>query len=142
MNPAYPHIHFYNGFFLFMGQRLHHKFRLWRFVFQFVFQNNKFENLLIFFLTYICRSGKLIFAESTRRDVRVVEGARLESVYTGNCIWGSNPHLSATSCVTKVTQLFCFHLLFLFISIYQKSIHAFQACILFSSYFRYLSHHR
>ena len=113
MNPAYPHIHFYNGFFLFMGQRLHHKFRLWRFV----FQNNKFENLLIFFLTYICRSGKLIFAESTRRDVRVVEGARLESVYTGNCIWGSNPHLSATSCVTKVTQFFCFFFVFIYLHI-------------------------
>ena len=101
MNPAYPHIHFYNGFFLFMGQRLHHKFRLWRFVFQFVFQNNKFKNLLIFFLTYICRSGKLIFAESTRRDVRVVEGARLESVYTGNCIKGSNPFLSASKKVVE-----------------------------------------
>jgi hypothetical protein len=30
-----------------------------------------------------------------RRGVRVVEGARLESVYTGNCIAGSNPALSA-----------------------------------------------
>jgi hypothetical protein len=29
------------------------------------------------------------------RGVRVVEGARLESVYTGNCIAGSNPALSA-----------------------------------------------
>ena len=28
------------------------------------------------------------------RDVRAVEGARLESVYTGNCIKGSNPFLS------------------------------------------------
>ena len=25
----------------------------------------------------------------------MVEGARLESVYAGNRIWGSNPHLSA-----------------------------------------------
>ena len=31
-----------------------------------------------------------------RRDGRVAEGARLESVYTGNCIQGSNPCLSAT----------------------------------------------
>ena len=29
------------------------------------------------------------------RLVRVVEGARLESVYTGNCIKGSNPLVSA-----------------------------------------------
>ena len=29
------------------------------------------------------------------RDVRVVEGARLESVYRGNSIRGSNPLLSA-----------------------------------------------
>ena len=26
----------------------------------------------------------------------MVEGARLESVYAGNRIWGSNPHLSAS----------------------------------------------
>ena len=31
----------------------------------------------------------------TRRDGRVVEGARLESVYRGNSIEGSNPSLSA-----------------------------------------------
>jgi hypothetical protein len=30
-----------------------------------------------------------------RRGVRVVEGARLESVYSGNAIAGSNPALSA-----------------------------------------------
>lgn len=29
------------------------------------------------------------------KSVRAVEGARLESVYTGNCIKGSNPFLSA-----------------------------------------------
>jgi negative regulator of sigma E activity len=32
-----------------------------------------------------------------RRGGRVVEGARLESVYTGNRIAGSNPALSASS---------------------------------------------
>jgi hypothetical protein len=32
---------------------------------------------------------------SLRRDGRVAEGARLESVYTGNRIGGSNPSLSA-----------------------------------------------
>jgi hypothetical protein len=32
---------------------------------------------------------------SDRRDGRVVEGARLESVYRGNSIEGSNPSLSA-----------------------------------------------
>ncbi len=39
---------------------------------------------------YIC--NPLIFSW---RRVRVVEGARLESVYTGNCIKGSNPFVSA-----------------------------------------------
>src|SRR5215831_993071 len=33
-----------------------------------------------------------------RRDVRVVEGARLESVCRGNSTVGSNPTLSAKSC--------------------------------------------
>ena len=33
---------------------------------------------------------------SARRDGRVAEGARLESVYTGNRIVGSNPTLSAS----------------------------------------------
>ncbi len=32
---------------------------------------------------------------SIQRGARVVEGARLESVYTGNGIEGSNPFLSA-----------------------------------------------
>src|SRR5258707_8949535 len=32
-----------------------------------------------------------------RRDGRVVEGARLESVYRGNSIEGSNPSLSASN---------------------------------------------
>ena len=32
----------------------------------------------------------------TRRGVRVAEGARLESVYWGNSVAGSNPALSAT----------------------------------------------
>ncbi len=34
---------------------------------------------------------------SKRRGGRVVEGARLESVYTGNRIAGSNPAPSATA---------------------------------------------
>ena len=38
---------------------------------------------------------KLISEKSLWRDVRVVEGARLESVYRGNFIRGSNPLLSA-----------------------------------------------
>src|SRR5262245_36114003 len=33
----------------------------------------------------------------SRRDGRVAEGARLESVYTGNRIVGSNPTLSASA---------------------------------------------
>ena len=36
-----------------------------------------------------------VSCNSTWRVVRVVEGARLESVYTGNRIEGSNPSLSA-----------------------------------------------
>ncbi len=41
-------------------------------------------------------SGKLLIPLK-RRDVRVVEGARLESVCRGNSTEGSNPSLSATS---------------------------------------------
>ena len=37
----------------------------------------------------------IIFINLIWRDVRVVEGARLESVYRGNSIRGSNPLLSA-----------------------------------------------
>src|SRR5205807_1073727 len=42
----------------------------------------------------------------TRRDGRVAEGARLESVYTGNRIGGSNPSLSARFILSnlKVTK--------------------------------------
>ena len=43
---------------------------------------------------YLCRPF-------TRRRVRVVEGARLESVYTGNCIASSNLAVSAA----KAAQL-------------------------------------
>ena len=38
---------------------------------------------------------KIIFPSLIRRGGRVVEGARLESVYTSNRIKGSNPFLSA-----------------------------------------------
>ena len=34
-------------------------------------------------------------ADCKRRLVRVAEGASLESLYTGNCIEGSNPSVSA-----------------------------------------------
>src|SRR4051812_6527450 len=36
------------------------------------------------------------YSDESRRDGRVVEGARLESVYRGNSIEGSNPSLSAS----------------------------------------------
>ncbi len=39
--------------------------------------------------------NKFAKIDSTRRGGRVAEGARLESVYTGNRIAGSNPVLSA-----------------------------------------------
>src|SRR5207249_1658838 len=44
-------------------------------------------------------SGKLSIPLA-RRDVRVVEGARLESVCRGNSTEGSNPSLSANSLTT------------------------------------------
>ena len=37
----------------------------------------------------------LVYNQLIRRGGRVVEGARLESVYRGNSIMGSNPILSA-----------------------------------------------
>ena len=42
----------------------------------------------------------------------MVEGARLESVYMGNCIEGSNPFLSAESHCKSPTILFCRAFLF------------------------------
>ena len=39
--------------------------------------------------------SRAIILATHRRDGRVVEGARLESVYRGNSIQGSNPCLSA-----------------------------------------------
>ena len=44
------------------------------------------------------KCGIIFFAfagDRTWRDVRVVEGARLESVYVRKCIGGSNPPLTA-----------------------------------------------
>ena len=40
-------------------------------------------------------SGRSLYGRFVGRDGRVAEGARLESVYTGNRIVGSNPTLSA-----------------------------------------------
>ena len=40
-------------------------------------------------------SDNIVNSRPVWRLVRVVEGARLESVYTGNCIEGSNPSVSA-----------------------------------------------
>ncbi|MBP1765442.1 MAG: hypothetical protein H6Q65_2500, partial [Firmicutes bacterium] len=42
------------------------------------------------------------------RDVRAVEGARLESVCTGNCTEGSNPSLSAIFISNGGTRVSCF----------------------------------
>jgi hypothetical protein len=44
---------------------------------------------------YIARSAGMV--RGLWRDGRVAEGARLESVYTGNRIVGSNPTLSASN---------------------------------------------
>ena len=46
--------------------------------------------------------------DNFRRGVRVVEGARLESVYTGNGIEGSNPSLSASEISRSITGIFVF----------------------------------
>src|ERR1017187_8715018 len=42
-----------------------------------------------------CYPGRGFEADPNRRDGRVVEGARLESVFRGNSNVGSNPTLSA-----------------------------------------------
>tara|TARA_B100000579_G_scaffold390740_1_gene365438 strand:- start:246 stop:380 length:135 start_codon:yes stop_codon:yes gene_type:complete len=39
--------------------------------------------------------NKILLVKKIRRGGRAVEGARLESVYRGNSIVGSNPTLSA-----------------------------------------------
>jgi hypothetical protein len=44
-----------------------------------------------------------LYFRPKRRDGRVAEGARLESVYRGNSIEGSNPSLSASSQRTTYT---------------------------------------
>ena len=49
--------------------------------------------------------GKLLIPLE-RRDVRVVEGARLESVCRGNSTEGSNPSLSATSNLLSIFDLY------------------------------------
>jgi hypothetical protein len=51
-----------------------------------------FEVALRFLLS---RAPRSITLNQIRRGGRAVEGARLESVYTGNRIEGSNPSLSA-----------------------------------------------
>jgi hypothetical protein len=42
-----------------------------------------------------------LFLQPMRRDGRVAEGARLESVYTLTGIGGSNPSLSAMLCLPQ-----------------------------------------
>ena len=45
------------------------------------------------------------YFEINGRGGRAVEGARLESVYTGNCIVGSNPISSAIyNCLMKILE--------------------------------------
>ncbi len=57
-------------------------------------------------LTVVIDSGyNQICCKTLRRVVRVVEGARLESVFTGNCNEGSNPSFSAKN--------FSMHVLFI-----------------------------
>ena len=50
----------------------------------------------------------LRFQNKTQRGVRVVEGARLESVYAGNCIESSNlfPSANYLKALTKVNAFF------------------------------------
>jgi hypothetical protein len=59
------------------------------------FEQLRRENLaLANYYNFICRCD---CNQKIQRGVRVVEGARLESVYTRKGIEGSNPFLSATS---------------------------------------------
>lgn len=44
----------------------------------------------------------------------MVEGARLESEYMGNCVEGSNPSLSAIKCNSAKLDSFAFDFGFLF----------------------------
>ena len=55
-------------------------------------------------------AGKLLIPLE-RRDVRVVEGARLESVCRGNSTVGSNPTLSAIRKLLSLNNLSCNNLL-------------------------------
>ena len=48
----------------------------------------------------------------------MVEGARLESVYTGNCIEGSNPSVSALTSIVLTKEVFLCELFYLMICIY------------------------
>ena len=48
--------------------------------------------------------------DKKRRRVRVVEGARLESVYMGNCIMSSNLIVSAKKNVKRNLDVFLFSL--------------------------------
>ena len=49
-----------------------------------------------------CRARTI--CRAIRRGGRVAEGARLESVYTGNRIVGSNPTLSASPSATNILR--------------------------------------
>ncbi len=53
------------------------------------------------------QTGQLSSVNRLRRDGRVVEGARLESVYRGNSIEGSNPSLSARIASVTYSGRFC-----------------------------------
>ena len=58
-------------------------------------------------LTCLHKDDNIFLAESTWRDVRVVEGARLERVYRGNSIVGSNPTLSAIAVLDGESAVPC-----------------------------------
>ena len=51
-------------------------------------------------------SDNIVNSRPVWRLVRVVEGARLESVYTGNCIKGSNPFVSAKTLNLAVLRVY------------------------------------
>ena len=46
-----------------------------------------------------CKAAAVLPSQDSRRDGRVAEGARLESVFRGNSNVGSNPTLSAITFV-------------------------------------------
>ena len=75
----------------------------------------KIERVSIFGDFLRLRWQELYICSPSGRGVRVAEGARLESVYRGNSIAGSNPALSAvkSNLLPKGAFFYCYMLSFI-----------------------------